>query len=172
MFSCKEGGIIDENLIIGLFGTCGESKWRNSFISMYKKLGVNYFNPQVDNWKPELAQIEAEHLAKDKIVLFPITYETYGLGSLSEIGFSILNAIKLDDRRYFVILIDDYLNKKLDDCNLVNESLKNRSLVKNHLLKLNMSNIYLVDNLNQMLDVSLVLYKSENIKNNISKYLI
>ena len=167
----KGDDIINNDIIIGLFGTCDKSHWRDKFISIYQNRNIPYYNPQIKDWKPEYAQIEAEHLANDKIILFPITYESYGLGSLSEIGFSVLNAIKLNDRRHFVILIDNYLDDNLQDENLRKESLKNRSLVKNHLLKLDMSNIYLVNNLENMLQVSLILYQSENIKNKISKYL-
>ena len=38
----------------------------------------------------------AEHLADDEIVLFPITKDTYAMGSLSEVGFSFLQAVKLN----------------------------------------------------------------------------
>lgn len=160
------------NLTIGLFGTCDKSCWRDKFIEIYQKYNIHYYNPQVKDWNPQCAKIEAEHLANDKIILFPITHESYGLGSLSEIGFSVLNAIKLNDRRYFVILIDDYLDCSLQDVDLRKESLKNRSLVKNHLLQLDMSNIYLVNSLDDMLQVSLILYQSENLKLAIENYLI
>lgn len=159
-------------LTIGLFGTCGDSTWRNNFIEKYTEIGINYFNPQVEDWKPEFAEIEAEHLANDKIILFPITSETYGMGSLSEVGFSILNAIKLDDRRSFVILIDNTLDEYLDNKDLIKESLRARALVKQHLKKLNLANIYIVENLDEMLNVSLVLYNSEKAKQSINKYSI
>lgn len=159
-----------EMITIGLFGSCGNTQWRNKFINEYEGLNIKYYNPQVEDWKPEFAEIEAEHLANDKIILFPITSETYGLGSLSEVGFSILNAIKLDDRRNFVILIDSVLESSLDNENLKKESLRARALVKQHLKKLNLSNIYLVDTLDEMLEVSLILYKSELSKISIEKY--
>lgn len=159
-----------ECLTIGMFGTCGNSLWRKDFIEKYKELHIDYFNPQVDDWNSEFAEIEAEHLANDKIVLFPITYETYGMGSLSEVGFSILNAIKLDDRRNFIILIDSHLDSSLDNKDLIKESLRTRALIKQHLKKLNLENIYMVENLNEMLEVSIHLYHSEKIKQDISKY--
>ena len=98
-------------LTIGLFGTCGKTIWRKRFVEIYDGLGINYFNPQVEEWTPDSAELEAEHLANDKIVLFPITHETYGIGSLTELGFGILNSIKLENRRDFVILIEDTLMK-------------------------------------------------------------
>lgn len=149
---------------VGLFGTCGGSRWREPFIERYDKLGIGWFNPQVNDWKPELAQIEARHLAEDQIILFPVTSETYGTGSLSEVGFSILNAIKLDDRRDFVILIAKDLNEKLDDPVARKESLRARALVSEHLRKLRLSNLYVVDSLEQMLEVSIKLWEAAVIR--------
>lgn len=152
------------SLCVGLFGTCGSSTWRQElFIPEYEKRGICYFNPQVDDWKPEDAEIEAEHLANDQIILFPVTSETYGLGSLGEVGFSILNAIKLDNRRDFVILIDSQVDTSLDydwHDDLVKESIKMRALVKQHLIKLNFSNVYFVQAMDEMLETSIVLYEN------------
>ena len=83
-------------LCIGLFGTCGNSIWRNDFIAKYNALNINFFNPQKEGWTPEDAQIEAEHLAEDSLILFPVLSETYGLGSLVETGFSVAQAMRLD----------------------------------------------------------------------------
>ena len=56
------------NLCIGLFGTCGGSKWRDKFIAKYNERGIEFFNPQKDDWKPEDAEIEADHLANDGVI--------------------------------------------------------------------------------------------------------
>src|SRR5271156_2620325 len=96
----------DQNSVtIGLFGTCAGSQWREPFKAAYEIEQITYFDPQVPNWTPECAVVEAEHLADDEIVLFPVTGESYGTGSLAETGFSILQAIRLDDRRDFIIMI-------------------------------------------------------------------
>ena len=147
-------------LCVGLFGTCGNSKWREPFIRKFSENGISFFNPQVADWKPENAVIEAEHLAEDAIILFPITSETYATGSLAETGFSILNAIKLEDRRDFVIFIDQKLDEELMTGNPVaaKESLRARALVKQHLKKLNLANLYCVDTMENMLIVSEKLY--------------
>lgn len=150
-------------LCVGLFGTCGITSWRQDlFIPAYEKANIKYYNPQVDDWKPEDATIEAEHLANDNIILFPVTNETYGLGSLGEVGFSILNAIKLDDRRNFVVMIEDKLREDYDwDPNLYQESIRMRALVKQHIKKLNYSNVYVTKNLTTMLNLSILLYENE-----------
>lgn len=161
-------------LCIGLFGTCGKSTWRKPFIREYENRGmvegVNFYNPQVENWDPSCAEIEAEHLAEDSIILFPVTSETYAFGSLSEVGFSILNAIKLDDRRDIVILIDQHLDPELmKDESQAKDSLRSRALVKQHLKKLRHNNLYVVNTLEEMLDLSLILYKSQEILVNYQK---
>ena len=159
---------------IGLFGTCGKSTWREKFIKKYEELGIIYFNPQVPDWNPALAVVEAENLATDQILLFPITNETYATGSLAESGFSILNAIKLDDRRDLIIMISPELEKELMDKNpeLAKESLRARALVIQHLKKQNLSNLFVVDTLEEMLDVSITLWESHQIRNKIKDYSI
>ena len=161
---------MSEGICIGLFGTCGKSLWRDEFIKKYNELNIPFFNPQTNDWKPEYAENEALHLANDKIILFPITEETYATGSLAEVGFSILNAVKLNDRRNFVIYITDFLSPELNDDLLKKESLRARILVKQHLKQINIGNVYEADNLDNMLDISLCLYESEKIKQHISQY--
>jgi len=159
---------------IGLFGTCGKSLWRDAFMEKYKEMGVDFFNPNVADWKPELAEIEAEHLASDQIVLFPITNETYATGSLAETGFSILNAIKLDDRRDFVIMVSQELEQELMEKNpdTAKESLRARALVKQHLKKLGFSNLFVVDSLEEMMEVSITLWESHQVRNKVKGFSI
>jgi hypothetical protein len=157
-------------ITVGLFGTCGGTTWRNIFMEKYENLGITYYNPQVDDWKPELADIEAEHLASDEIILFPITGETYGSGSLTETGFSVLNAINMNKHRFFVILVDNILDDSLSDEIARKESLRSRALVKAHLKKLSMSNVYVVQTLEEMYEVSIKLYAVSNILADVSVY--
>lgn len=155
---------------IGLFGTCGGSRWREVFIERYNKEGISFFNPQVDDWKPEDAVEEARHLAEDQIILFPVTDETYAGGSLAETGFSILQAVRLDDRREFVIMISRNLVDTLDDQIARKESLRARALVNEHLRKLRLPNVYLVDSLEEMLEVSLRLHPVAVLREELSKF--
>jgi len=158
---------------IGLFGTCGNSKWRDKFIWEFEANNIDYFNPLNDDWKPEDAIIEADHLANDSIILFPITHETYGTGSLAETGFSILQAIRLEERRDFVIMISPTLAEELMvNAELAKESLRARALVIQHLKKLNLSNVYFVNTLTEMFYVSLTLWKSNLEKEKIKEFSI
>lgn len=156
--------------VVGMFGTCGNSTWREPFIKRYKELGIPYFNPQVPDWKEENAVEEARHLAEDEIILCPITGETYAAGSLSEVGFSILNAIKLDDRRDFVVMIEMNLDQSLNDPIARKESARSRALVSQHLKKLRLKNVYIVETLDQMLEVSIQLYQAAKLREPLIKY--
>lgn len=149
---------MNRGITIGLFGTCGKSKWREPFIEAYKKLGINYFNPQVENWDESFAENEAQHLSHDQIILLPVTDETYGSGSLTEIGFSILQTLQPNDMRYFVVLADETISDELTDPIARAESLRSRKLVQEHLKKLNLKNVFIVSSLDEMLQISIELY--------------
>lgn len=170
-----------KEITIGLFGTCGSSKWRDKFISIYESRGINYFNPVKEDWKPEDAQIEAEHLANDDIICFPVTHETYAFGSLGEIGFSILQAIKLDQRRDIIVMINP--NVEIERTELVlgellmvdaqtMDSIKMRALVMAHLRKINYPNVYIVNTLKNMLDLSMYLHAIQVLKEGAKQYTI
>ena len=157
-------------LTIGLFGTCGKSRWRDMFIDKYNQQEISFFNPQVENWKPEDAVREAEHLANDEVILFPITSETYATGSLSEVGFSILQVIRLDDRRDFVVMIEQKLDDDLSNQEARKESLRARALVLQHLKKLRLKNVYVVSTLEEMLEVSIMLYTAAVIRGPLARF--
>lgn len=163
-------------LCIGLFGTCGKTTWRNMFMSGYEAENpkISYFNPQVDNWSPECAVEEANHLADDAVVLFPVTNETYGMGSLAETGFSILQAIRLDEKRDFIIMIDPNLQENLKQENplLAKESMRARALVRKHLEKLNLRNVFMVDDFVQMYDISVDLYRQAEKRQKWNKFSV
>jgi len=159
-------------LCIGLFGTCGNSEWRNSFIEQYEKKDIKYFNPQVKDWNPELAEIEAQHLVDDDIILFPVTNETSGLGSLAETGYSIMQAINTNVNRSVVIMIDKDVSENLhqSDPTVAKESVRARALVRAHLSKIKRGNIYIVDSLKDMFEISLQLYEAHSILEKINKH--
>jgi hypothetical protein len=148
---------------IGLFGTCGSSQWRDPFIDLYTKLGIPFFNPQVEDWKPELADIEAWHLVNDNIILFPVTDETYASASLAEIGFSIMSTLRWNANRFVVI----YIAPKVDEAKLAHpdkDAIKNsnnaRAIVKAHMKENPTANVMVVDNLEDMLRLSVLLHSA------------
>lgn len=145
---------------IGLFGTCGNSRWREPFIEQYTRESRDFFNPQVDNWEEAFATVEAEHLVNDEVILFPVTDETDGIGSLSESGFSILQALKNPLGRDFIIMIHARVDpEKVTDPAVAKASNRARALVTAHLKKLDMSNVFIVPTLEMMLELSGELYE-------------
>jgi len=129
-------------------------------MSHYDNLQINYYNPQVADWKPEDAAIEADHLINDDIILFPVTNETYGTGSLAETGFSIMSVLRSAENRFVVIYIDTKLSESLvtNDTVAAKESMRSRALVLAHLKKVKHPNVFLVDSLDEMLELSIKLY--------------
>ena len=157
-------------LCVGLFGTCGGSTWRTPFMTEYDRLGIQYFNPQVDNWDPAFAEVEADHLVKDDIVLFPVTGETYGTGSLSETGFSVLQAIRVNRHRDFVVMIGRELSDHLDDPVARKESIRARALVSKHLEKLDIASLYVVNSLSDMLELSVGLHRIAALRADLERF--
>lgn len=143
-------------LTVGLFGTCGDSQWRTPFIELFTEKNITFFNPFLPDWTPACAVFEAEHLAADEIILFPITDESTGFGSLAEIGFACIQAIT-KNRKVVVyiapVLDTDIIYYKVGE-KAAKESRNSRALVSAHLQNLSIEypyNIYVVNSMEEML---------------------
>lgn len=147
-------------LSVGLFGTCGGSRWREPFTQAFDPLGIPYFNPQVDNWTPELADLEAWHLANDRLILFPVTDETFAFGSLAESGFSIQSACSLNATRFVVIYIEPDVCQalKVSSPEQADASRRARKLALSHLKKVSNPNVFYATSLDDMRVKALKLY--------------
>lgn len=151
----------EEQPIIGLFGTCGNSTFRKDlFIPEYERLGIPYFNPQVDDWDPSLADIEADHLAHDVVQCWPVLGSTYGAGSLAEQGYSIASSLRAPTPlpKFIIPLIEMELSDDLTDEVARKESLRARKLASTHLEKNASPNVFVVSSLDEMLETSVTLF--------------
>lgn len=159
---------------IGLFGTCGTSKWREPFIERYKMLGIEYFNPQVPDWNPACAVLEAQHLKEDSIILFPVTGETFAFGSLAETGFSILHAIRMNTERDVVVMIEMVIDSELEgrSPDMAKDSMRARKLVMENLGKLDLPSLWIVKDLKTMLNLSIELWNQQFIRSTIKQKLL
>ena len=150
----KQQGVIT----IGLFGTCGGSQWRVPFINLFEKKGISFFNPVVPNWDDSFADIEAQHLVEDEIILFPVTDETTGFGSLAESGFSISQALRSNSERFVLVYIAPNVNDALQVADPVQakESKKARALALAHIKRQakTFPNVYIVDSMDKMLSIT------------------
>lgn len=110
--------------VVGLFGTVGDSDWRDSVIKRLEAEGVAYFNPVVADWTPEMAEIEAHHLATDRVLLLVITGDTQSFGSLAETGWAALSAEQ--HGQVVFLVVQDYGSEPNSDAN------RARKLVQSH----------------------------------------
>lgn len=149
--------------VVGLFGTCGSSRWREPFVAEFERLGIPYFNPQVAEgaWHPGMVADENRHLAEDEVVVFPVTSETPGTGSLGEIGFSALQALRANRFRQMVFLVDDACHDPAASPAVVAESNRARRLVKSKLAEVaaHQHNVHLVATMGEMLPLTVALWR-------------
>ena len=78
----------DKKYDVFLGGSCNPTTWRmDTAIPHFEKQGVTFYNPQVDNWYPELMQIEERAKNNSTIKFFVFDNETRALASLVETAF-------------------------------------------------------------------------------------
>jgi len=134
--------------MIGLFGTVGKSRWRESVIARLEQEGIPYFNPVAEKWTPEGAPVEADHLATDKVILFVITEEEESFGGLAETGWAALSAATNNQTVLFVI--KPYPGENTAAPN------RARALVRAHAQK---AGVVLYDTVNEALEVAVVSFR-------------
>eukprot|EP00937_MAST-01D_sp_MAST-1D-sp2_P004374 g4374.t1 len=68
-----------------LGGSCNPTTWRKDIaIPALEAAGITYYNPQVDDWTPELAEIEARQKERSAALLFVIDSQTRAIASILE----------------------------------------------------------------------------------------
>jgi hypothetical protein len=140
------------NITVGLFGTCDNIRWRDPFMEKLTAMNVNCFNPMVDDWYPGLVHDENRHLLTDDIVVFAILRQSLAMGSLGEIGFSVLNAIRANKHRTVIVYIDPFCEPiKQHDTMSIKQSINARVLVRSKLLAEQRSNVLVVDSIEELL---------------------
>ena len=71
-----------------LGGSCNPTTWRkDSAIPTLHQKGVTYFNPQVDNWFPELIEIEEQAKMAASLLLFVVDDQTRAISSMVEVAY-------------------------------------------------------------------------------------
>lgn len=65
-----------------LGGTCNGSAWRNALI---KDLTIDYFQPQGDDWTPDMMEEEIKQRAECDFCLYVITPKMTGVYSIAEV---------------------------------------------------------------------------------------
>lgn len=103
---------------------------------------------------------ETDHLAYDVVQCWPVLGSTYGAGSLAEQGYSIASSLRAPSPfpKFVIPMIEPELSETLTDEVARKESLRARKLAATHLEQNCSPNVYVVDDLNEMLEVSITLY--------------
>lgn len=149
---------------VGLFGTCGGSRWREPFEAAFRERGIPYFNPQLPEgtWTPESIPEEHRHLTEDEIVVFPVTDETTAVGSLGEVGFSVMTAIDTGRGRlrHVIVMIAPDCNAPGASPEAIKDSVRGRKLVRSRVAEeaSRLHNVHLVDTLEEALALTLRLW--------------
>eukprot|EP00040_Diaphanoeca_grandis_P036921 m.237978 g.237978 ORF g.237978 m.237978 type:complete len:468 (-) comp33717_c1_seq4:37-1440(-) len=103
---CGEG---EKKNHIFLGGACNPSTWRKEItIPMLATEGIfetDFYNPQVDNWSPNLVAIEAKAKFQSKILLFVIGEETRAIASMIEAAEHVTSANR--EEQTVVVVIKD-----------------------------------------------------------------
>ena len=73
--------------LVFMGGTCNNSKWRNNLIkySDSKNYNIDWFNPVVDDWAPDMIQKEYEIKKKADFQIYVITPKMTGIFSIAEV---------------------------------------------------------------------------------------
>jgi hypothetical protein len=142
---------------IGLFGTCGPSKWRKPFLEAYAKAGLPYYNPQLEpgTWNPEMAKLENDHLYNDNIIIYVVTDETTAEGSLPEIGFALNGIAESAGTRYAIIFIDRECNDASASEKEKKNSRRTRELILSKLEQHYQANVFIAKSIEETLGLSL-----------------
>eukprot|EP00741_Cyanophora_paradoxa_P015900 tig00020909_g15351.t1 len=70
---------------IFLGGSCNPTTWRKDLaIPEFRKAGITFFNPQVDNWSEELVALEAKAKKECACLFFVIDRQSRSLSSMVE----------------------------------------------------------------------------------------
>ena len=88
-----------------LGGTCGSTTWRKDIaIPLLEHEGITFFNPQVEDWNPDMMIQEMQAKKNCKVLFFGINNETRGVGSMIEVAalfkkMSSTTVYKMDGQR-------------------------------------------------------------------------
>ena len=93
--------------LIFLGGSCNPTTWRKDIaIPIFEAAGISdYYNPQVDNWTPDLVQKEAIAKASADILFFVVDNKTRAMASMIEVAEHVACAV-ISAKRVVVVVKD------------------------------------------------------------------
>eukprot|EP00301_Raphidiophrys_heterophryoidea_P001254 c10610_g1_i1.p1 GENE.c10610_g1_i1~~c10610_g1_i1.p1 ORF type:complete len:191 (+),score=50.30 c10610_g1_i1:181-753(+) len=95
-----------------LGGSCNPTTWRHEIaVPKLEALNITFYNPQVDEWSPELVALEAHFKTTAQVLLFVIDDATRAVASMVE----AVEFITEKPDRIVVAVLDLDSNSKFDD---------------------------------------------------------
>eukprot|EP00042_Codosiga_hollandica_P038923 m.321140 g.321140 ORF g.321140 m.321140 type:complete len:638 (+) comp55512_c0_seq13:1214-3127(+) len=93
-----------------LGGACNPTTWRKSIvIPVLASHKITYYNPQVDDWSPDLIELEDRAKATAELLFFVIDNETRGVASMIEVAYLAASG------RPIVVVMRDFDERSLID---------------------------------------------------------
>ena len=105
--------------LVGWYGSVhGAAEWRKDrgFLAIFREHSVVGFDPQIDDWDPSYARIEAEILATASVIIIRLENNELlngSLGSIAEIGMALTSAALRG--QVVIISIEDGLLTSLNE---------------------------------------------------------
>ena len=134
--------------LVGWYGsTHTAAMWRKdpSFLRVFREQGVVGFDPQLDDWDPEFAAIEAEVLAKASVIVIRLENNELlngSLGSIAEIGLALTSAALRG--QVVIVSIEDNLLTTLNEPGAIAQYM---------MLELSVEHLDQVESLTRFLDI-------------------
>ena len=73
-----------------LGGSCNPTTWRkDTAIPVLHGAGITYFNPQVDEWFPELIEVEEQAKMAASLLFFVVDNQTRAISSMVEVAYVV-----------------------------------------------------------------------------------
>ncbi|MBI2473133.1 nucleoside 2-deoxyribosyltransferase domain-containing protein [Candidatus Uhrbacteria bacterium] len=146
------------NASVFLGGSCNPTTWRFDYaIPTLEEAGVSFYNPQVDDWSPELVAIEAAAKDEAKVLLFVIDGQTRA-------GVSIMEALKYGaDGRTVVLSIENIpMGTVIENQEVLGRDLKDANRMRSYLSDLvkDYPNVYICDSMTSAVQKSIDLINS------------
>lgn len=159
-------------LEVFLGGSCNPTKWRyEQAIPYLQSRSISYYNPQVENWTPDL--IEIEHHVKETVpvLLFVIDYSTRSLAAIAETCYLVARGKNLiivmnsmpDDKNQIKFIQQKNSNNEKDNENDYENVCQARYILRSLLQN---RNIPVFDNIKNALEC--VAFLIENIRFQLS----
>lgn len=118
---------------IFLGGSCNPTTWRQAVAIPYLEMnGISYYNPQVDNWTPDVVKTERDAKQSAQVLLFVIDKQTRSTVSLVE------SAYMAGDSKNLVLVMYPFYFDALSISDTINETTSSMIETRRELTKTNL----------------------------------